>query len=558
MRPIELPPLPSQRAISASDLTGGLDFTPTGYGIASNRSSEALNVNWLANGGFELRKAVRPFSPTTLSSSVVALGYLESAAQQLVLVALSDGSVWACSGLDQPLTPIIGAGGPPFRSFYQVNDRVYMGNGVANTRAWDGVTVYEWAEGWNSSPVGSPTPTNDHMPRGRYIAVYGGHMHMAYTWETGTNYHPNRIRQSFAMVNRTGELDWRIDDYFDIDSGKDGQSIVGLLTVGQKLFCMRQHSLYQIEGSDYTEYAFPEVSSDRGASSERAFCSLDDQLWCWDSNYGLHVTSGYSDANGSIVREVVTGGLEPLLRAGEFINPDRVCVGTDGKLILVSTDTKTWGRRTFAYDPRLKSWTAWDLKLGPMVAYPGAQKTPYWLASTDGPTNVRVLRFGVKSSSDEMGSGEAPIPALVRTAWLDDSRPISRKLGRVVQYVYESGASATTEVTAYADWGARELFTSTLPGTAPTTIFSVGSSELLAPQQERRYPGAELTSVPCQVAPVGSPEVGPVDPPTSVLSQPLTTCSFRSVQLLFRCSAPSESWRVRAVSLLYQTDARRP
>ncbi len=543
-----------------NDFSGGLHYGRPGFTPDSKFSSEACNVDWMEDGGFCLRRSARSFATTSLPSPVCSIGYFElDSVRRWTVVSLDDGSVWTGGGDGQPLTQLIPAGGACKR-VSQINDKLYIQDGTAPARFWDGQNLTTLGQGYNVSPIGSPTYTNGNMPIGKFVIQFNGRTHVLDTLENGVRY-CNRVRTSMAMINNRGEQDYQTDAWTDLAEGTNGECIQGAAVCGQKMFILRQHSLHTFDGFDPSSYQFSTVSTDRGASGPKAFACCNDVLFAWDSVVGLHATSGYSGANG-IQREILSDPISALLRDMVLINQENVVVTCCGGKVMVSADHKTKGRMTWAYDLRLKTWTCYDygISAGGMFAPNGGAKTECLAGSATKGCPNRLLKLDQMEGKDECGAGEKTISATVSTGWYHDGKPTVRKIWKCATFLYETESNGSTSVEVYNDWDNTKLVAGlNLAGSdAAAKQFMLGGpgqpcSSLLETQMEIMRPGAQPTPVKCPKHPVGCPELCPRTQPTQKRKQRLS-CKGCSVRLVFRSPLPSDAWCVRGFSIQYCVD----
>lgn len=522
IRTLPVPRFPAERIILQEDFSGGVDLRRLGYGRASKTVAYALNVDWIREGGFEARKTATTFSPTTIEANVNHLFVYETDALRRMVLCLDNGKVFTLAAENGVPAALIDTTGPKRRAF-QCNDRMFLLDGENACRAWDGTTLSTLGVAWNASPVGSPTYDNANMPVAKYGVVFGGRAHVAHTKEGGTVYR-DRIRQSMPLIGNTGERDWREKDYIDVAG--DGQWILGLATAGRRMFILRQRSIYELTGSDATQYAVFSVTQDEGVSGENAFTTYKDVLWAWSSETGLHYTLGFRPSDAAD-HDNVMQAMMPIMT--ELIDHDTVTIACLDDRVLCNVVHKRMGRITLVYDIQLKAWTIYDLGFGASAVWIPAGKTAITVAEMRRQQSPKkLIKLGQDAASDNFGAGPIHVSTRLITGWMDDERPTERKRFHCLSVVAETDSPSPFAINIRTDWETNSApTTATIPGVTVTPP-SGGSI-------------TELTGVP------------PLDSRKQDVR--LQTCG-RSVQAEIVGPIPSGRWRVRSIIFHYRPDAR--
>jgi hypothetical protein len=222
------------------DFTGGLNLVADTFRLAENESPDLLNVDIDRRGGFQVRRGVEPFSNTALSGAPNAIwsyndsGTVHTMVQVGAIVYSNLPSVWTAVGSNlgsasQDVSPV---------TFNNIN---YWTRGDAAVVKWDGATASTVGDAFNNTTVA----TSNNIPRADHMAVHSGYMWVAGTWEGGTHY-PNRVRWSWANTFDNSGENWDIDDYIDIDDGKDSDAITAIVPFADQLVVFKRDSIYAI------------------------------------------------------------------------------------------------------------------------------------------------------------------------------------------------------------------------------------------------------------------------------------------------------------------------
>lgn len=538
---------PQERSFFVSDFTGGLDVQAIGMSASPKTSPDACNVDWIPDGGWELRRSVRDFAPS-FPAAITGLGYYEAPGQpEMAIAALANGQVWSVKADGTSTLLFTQAAGSGVWRTCQANGKLYLFGGASAVRQYAGGSVTEIGSGWSADLL---TPTHAGIPQASFATVFNAHLVIADTYESGTR-HPNRVRVSHPLQNQQGELDFRELDSFECAVGKNAEAIQGLTTAGEKCFVMKEHSIFEFAGDDPENFAVAPISSDAGAAGPEAWVVHLDRVWAFDSELGLHYVSGYSGSNG-IDHSYVPGPLNDLIRRRQVRAPERTSVCAVGGRVLVTVEL--WSDRyTYAYDVNMKCWTRYDLELGPSVRF----ATNNGLAETLAGIGPALVKLNQPEPVDLIGGYAQSIRSWVSTTWLYDQRPAIGKLWGPVEIMWETDGVVPMTVEATFGYDQKTTNTYYVGGPEIYTPFTVDRDELAATPTEIRRPGASPTEVPAlSRVPVPGARLAVAGQPTVArrirLGGPSATC----VRLLFR--GPSGAgWKVRGWTHTYTIDPRR-
>jgi hypothetical protein len=428
------------------DFTGGLNLVADTFRLAENESPDLLNVDIDRRGGFQVRRGVEPFSNTALSGAPNAIwsyndsGTVHTMVQVGAIVYSNLPSVWTAVGSNlgsasQDVSPV---------TFNNIN---YWTRGDAAVVKWDGATASTVGDAFNNTTVA----TSNNIPRADHMAVHSGYMWVAGTWEGGTHY-PNRVRWSWANTFDNSGENWDIDDYIDIDDGKDSDAITAIVPFADQLVVFKRDSIYAIYGYSGESFSVVNVSNTIGATSRHAAIATPAGLFFFDHQTGLNV---YTGSNTSWTFEQIW----PAMRDGSIPSDsiDNVDLGWIENRLWVSVpwyDLPGIPRgMTFVFDPLVKqggSWTKYSLKAGP---YAYGHRTQDYFAYLHG-TN-KIYRLDKQDQYyDNMGTGSAsvPIDAYYRTRWVDINEPAVKKRWRRTEAVLQVDQAYNLPVVSYSDY----------------------------------------------------------------------------------------------------------
>lgn len=432
--------------VSLRDFTGGLNLTTDTFRLADNESPALLNVDLDRRGGFQVRRGITPFSETPLTAAPDALwqynsyGTLYTMAQVGAVVYQGTGSTWTAVGTNlgstvQDVCPVT------------FNNNCYWARGDADVAKWTGSVASTMGTAFN----GTITPSSGNVPRAKHMAVHSGYLWVAGTYESGTHY-PNRVRWSWANTFDNSGENWRLDDYIDIDEGKDADSITAIVPFGDHLVVFKRDSVYAVYGYSAESFSVVNISNTVGAVSHAAAVATPAGLFFFDHSSGIHVYNGKSVS-------LVFQNIWPALRDGDIprLQVDDVDLGWVENRLWVSVP---WADNpipprgmTFVLDPYLKtggSWTKYSLELGPFCR---GHHTDDHLAYVYGTNLIFNLDVNGQYFDDFGGEiGVQPIDAWYRTRWIDLGEPAVKKRWRRTEALLQVDQGYDLPVVSYSDY----------------------------------------------------------------------------------------------------------
>lgn len=435
---------------SLRDFTGGLNLTTDAFKLAENESPDAQNVDFDRRGGFTLRRGVTPYSNTALSAAPNAVWLYNSSGTVYTMVQIGaivyygTGTTWTALGSN------LGSSTQTVEAV-TFNNNSYWVRGNANVVRSAGLTPTELNSSVAFAFNDTGTPTSGNVPRAEHIAVHSGFLWVANTWESGTNY-PNRIRWSWANTFDNSGENWRVNDYIDIDEGKDSDKITAIVPHGDQLIVFKRNSVYVVYGYSKDSFSVVNVSNTVGAVSNAATVNTPAGLFFFDYKNGINV---YDRAS---VKPMFTQ-IFPALRDGDIPagSIDNVQIGWINNRLWVSvpwTDVSTPPRgMTFVLDPFLKSggsWTKYTLQLGPYATGGRIDDSLAYIYGTN-----RIFKLDVIDQYyDNLGTGSTnvTIDAYYRTRFIDLGEPALKKHWRRTDILMQVAQGYTLPVVSYSNY----------------------------------------------------------------------------------------------------------
>ena len=420
------------QVLNAQDFTGGLNLVADTFRLAENESPDMVNVDVDRRGGFQVRRGVAPYGSVALGADPDNLWQFVSGASSWVVAQVganlksTTGGAWTT--LLTAASAAVGSATAVCRPTV-FNNTNYIVRGNASVVAFTGPsTVTTMAAAFNSNML---SPTSGNVPRAKTIASHNGYMWVANTFESGTQY-PSRIRWSHP----NSAENWRSEDYIDIDIGKDGDQITGLVPAGDHLLVFKRDSTYAIYGYDYNTFSVVTVSNTVGCVSQEACVNTPYGVAFFDHDLGLHIYGGKGGTRWAFSQ------IWPAMRDGDIpvSKIDGVQVGwVKGRLwVGVPWGTDAAARAmTFVWDPQIKeggTWTQYNLKTGPFL---DGHMTGVFCAAMPGTSMVMALEQ--EEYGDDFGDGVlAIIDAWYRTRWFDAGQPSMKKRWRRMEAVMQT------------------------------------------------------------------------------------------------------------------------
>jgi hypothetical protein len=441
---------------SLRDFTGGLNLVSDAFKLGDNESPDLLNVDLDRRGGFQVRRGIAPFSNTALSAAPDTIWTYNASGTVYTLAQVGSGVRYGTGTTWTNLTRLVGGTATDDLGTNNqtdvcpatFNNCSYWVRGDRNVVKWDGgANATILLSNFNDTIV----PTSGNMPRANHLAVHGGYMWVAGTWESGTHY-PNRIRFSWANTFDDSGENWRTYDYIDIDEGKDFDPITAMVPFGDQLIIFKRDSVYAIYGDSAETFSMVNVSNTVGSVSHAATIATPAGVFFFDHSSGVNVYTGRNVTN-------VFSQILPALRDNDIprLQADKVDLGWINNRLWVSVpwaDDPTPPRGvTFVLDPNLKtggSWTKYSLQLGP---YSRGYRTVDSLAYVYG-TN-RIFKLDVPGQYfDNLGpaAGVTSIDAWYQTRWIDLGEPAVKKRWRRTEVLMQVDEGYDLPVVSYSDY----------------------------------------------------------------------------------------------------------
>lgn len=445
------------------DFTGGLNLVADTFRLQENESPDLLNVDIDRRGGFQVRRGVYPFTDSTLSAAPNTIwsyndtGTVYTMVQVGTGVRYSTGSTWKniTRLVSSVSTDDLGTSDGTDICPATVNNVCYWVRGNREVVKWDGTIDGSTGVG-NASILGTAfndtiTPTTGNVPRADHIAVHSGYLWVAGTWESGTHY-PNRIRWSWANTFDNSVENWHLNDYIDIDDGKDSDAITAIVPYGDQLIVFKRDSVYAIYGYSAESFSVVNVSNTVGAVSHSAAIATPAGLFFFDHQTGLNRFDGKSVS-------WMFENIWPAMRDGSIPSSqiDNVDLGWIENRLWVSVPSVDFPSvprgMTFVLDPRLKAngaWTKYSLQAGPFAR---GHRTESYLGYLHG--SNRVYRLDVQDQYYDFlstAAGPSAIDAYYRTKWVDIGEPAVKKRWRRTEAVMQVDQAYDLPVVTYSNY----------------------------------------------------------------------------------------------------------
>jgi hypothetical protein len=478
---------------SQRDFTAGLHLDRDPFVIPKEGTPDCLNVDLDGRGGFYLRRGVDTFRDEELPAAAHSLlPFTTTAGTSEVVVGAGtslyrwNGSTWAS---------IFSGRTGPYRSIV-FKDRMYVVFGDDTTYRWNGSTATTLSDPAPSNfndDLTSPTvpPANGRFPKAYCVATYQNSVMVGNVVEGSTQF-PCRVRWSHPGFPE----DWVSFAYADIEP-EDGDEITALVPMQDRLIVFKHNSIHAVygtpsqDGTAIGDFQITPIARDVGAVSQEAVVTTDVGIFFWHESTGLHHLT--SDPTKGTTTTWVWEPLWPAIEDGRINDLDDVMVGWINRRAWVSVkwEGSSTRNRTFVFDPfvgKKGGWTAYDLALGPYLAFTPPQDEAIYLAThtrshflleldqyqqyfdKTGEWVEDVVTELLTEDGDELlledggilgateGSDEVPIDCYFLTVWQDAGEPIIKKRWKRPEVVLLSGQDSTVTVSAYRDYDSTHAF----------------------------------------------------------------------------------------------------
>lgn len=394
---------------SSEDFTGGLNFRADPFQLEKNESPDLMNVDVDPRGGVAMRKTIQQMNTAAVTGAIGNIfPYSTSAGINQILATHNDGvTVSYSTGGNFTSTVTTWTAGLTHSSV-TFKDLLYMQNGTDAARRWNGAINAALGTAFNDNIA---SPTNGNMPIGKYVASHQSMVFVANTFESGVRFR-NRIRWSHPNFPE----DYRTLDWIDVDIGREGDEITGLMPFGDRLLIFKRNSVHALYGYSRETFNVQPVTQAVGAIAQKAIVGTEHAVYFFSWPQGVFA---YDGRNIKWLFE----RLHPGILDGDISssNVGRVAMGWGNRRLWVSVP---WGTatnsRTFVYDPTLGktgTWVQYDKGFSAFFEWrpPGIQQ----LFVGGHPTLGWVNKLDQDGSQDNIDGTPQDIVSYYVTAWHD-------------------------------------------------------------------------------------------------------------------------------------------
>lgn len=465
------------RVLPLRDFTGGLNLRDDAFQLATNESSDMLNVEISPAGGIMRRKTVRTYNAVALPTVPAAL--MDYPSHNQVVVQLGNVIGWSAGGGTVTVLPgaapldctvdgrMRSATGGRLTGATRNVESLYIARGPSCTVVrWSGTgsTVSEMLDASAGFNEQIDVPAGGRFPQCRYLVATGGFMFAGSTREAGVDYR-SRVRWSHPGEHE----DWRRLDYVDVDPN-DGGEITAIVPWRDSVLIFKDRSIFRLSGYSAETFTVEKISSTVGAVSAEAVSVSDYGVAFFDRVRGMHLFDGQ-------VRWL-WGKLSPMLDDGRvlFGYRDGVQVCWSGPRLYCSVpfESGVVNGRTFVADVRvgLEAWVPWGVGFNGFVSWrPSGADAMMLGCSVD---RRFLLELEVGTGLDDLGTGDVGFESYFMTAWFDAGAPGVKKRFRRPHLILGNDVSYPLQITAYKDYDMNR---------APNqgTVFVRGASDVTIP-----------------------------------------------------------------------------
>lgn len=566
------------KLVSMRDWTAGLDLVRDHFLLPSGNSPDMMNIEINPSGGFCQRKVIKQFHPDPATGMCNMMGFEKESGDDYLILDVGGNVQYIKSGPNEirNALPINATSGSKCWNFIESNFKMYASNGTDAPWCWDGDNApVQLNQNWNTSGLVYPDaqdPNNINppsinfiggsMPIGCYMAVWHGHTWLANTYEEDAENpgsfirHCNRLRFSFPMLNLKGETDWREPDYMDIDIGKDGDCITGILSCGGKLMIFKNHSVHEVAGYSPADFAVSTIMDDVGAAGPNAFaCNGATSAW-YDSAKGVYVTTSGGVVNAS--GPVESGILNCYLSEDKQFDASKVALGFHGNDLWVSLPNGI----SYIQDQRTYAWRRYSLNITKHLNYnPSREQCNLPLAILDELGCNQVIILERAGDNDYYCNAEHPIKSYFVTTWFNGGEDCVKKDYCCID-IEMNASGATVNMSTFVDYNLDKSIMSSrfeaLESDKNKIVLGGGDTCTPLPiaKKEKSKPGAEpveiIVSDDCPVLCFDGEEQ---HEHITVRSEKIG-CAFESVAFRFTSSG-GKAWCIHRICIKYKTLAVR-
>lgn len=431
------------------DFSGGLNLRSDAFQLLPNESPDLLDVVVGDTGGFVQRLAVQPFGSAGVGGTITNVWAFGTPSVNQVVVA---GNGHLYKGTGAAWTSIVAYTPPQKPRAAVFNNNLYIVGGAVAPIRWTGTAATNLTQSWNET-IGGEGAADGNMPEARYICSHMGRVFIAYTTESGTDF-PCRIRWSHTNFAE----DWRQEDYIDIDVGRDGDVITGIVEFRDRLYIFKNSSISILTGYSTTNFAVTTISQDIGAVSQEAICVTDVGLFNFSWPQGVYLDRG----NGPYP---IFTKLFPLIRDDliDAAHRSSICMGWVNQNLWCSIPYQsggTYNTRTLVYNPWIYKNRYLRFLQGPWYMYSLAAGAYATLTQSSGPTlylaaqanGQYVGELEQEASTDNWGGGSVNIASYFKTSWVDIGSPSIVKRWRHADFAMRAANTGTVLVEVRRDY----------------------------------------------------------------------------------------------------------
>lgn len=456
---------------------GGINLSVDPVELGFNGAIDALNIDLDRLGRVRSRDGYDEFIATKSPTTMTPFYKTDGTRQLLIGIGGTTGvEVYNTAGTLVTSHGFTAASKAPgfARAGTPGSEKVYISNGEDDLVSWDGTAFATIAPA---------------VLAGRYLAVHPADGRLASAVIVNPLAFPSRVHFSNQPTTSAPSAveTFGADDYVELAAG-DGEVIKGMVAWQNDLYVFKGSKFFVFygqsegradDGSVITNFNYRTVDTGIGAVSDTAICAGRDGVYFLDKT-GLYRTTGGPPTLLSFPVDPIFSGRRPAAYGGGVADPARLdnfasVFFFDDRVYVAFTGTgASTNNYTLVYDPRLDSWTLYDLK--------ARMFSSFAITGTDSPellfrhSSGGIMRYGPAYTTDD---GVA-IPTRYQTGFSDFGSPVREKTIRETEVV----GTGTVSV----DWTNR--FDSVASGQNVTLGSSVPERKL-----QRRAEVGELLSL---------------------------------------------------------------
>lgn len=459
-----------------SDFTGGWNLRADAFQLGQNESPDMRDMTVEIGGGFVQRNVVVPFASGPVPATVENFWSYTTPTVTQVVAATSTHLYYSTGGAWTAAATGFNPANKPRAAVF--NNNLYLVSGSSASARWTGTTLTALGTAWNET-IGGENPTEGNMPSARYICSHMGRVFIAYTTESGTD-HPCRIRWSHVNAPES----WRQEDFIDIDLGKNGDVITGIVEFNQRLYIYKNNSISILTGYSTANFAVTTISEDIGAVSQEAIQVSDVGLFTFSWPQGV-----YLDRTGTGPYPIFDK-LFPLTRDGfiDSVYRDQISMGWINQMLWCSIPYESpTNSLVLVYNPWIYKnrylrflqgpWYPYSLAINNYVTQFQPGGPTLYLASQAGTGNIGQLEQ--QGSVDNWAGTPTPINSYFKTRWVDLGSPSVVKRWRHPDVAMRTPGDETVTVEVCRDYdnsAVYKTFTLSPPPLQRGMVWSGGAS----------------------------------------------------------------------------------